>query len=194
MVLNPARGDRGEDLHEDRRRWNDRDSRPRSRAQGRPPHRGLRHGRRAQRGAGRRQGARPGCSRRRAWSPSSRTSCSSSAPLWPTPPRTARFTTPSPRHTSSSSNGRSMHSRPSSSRSTQFILPGGVPPAAQISTWRGRSAAAPSAWSSSSRTSPARPSLASVLVYLNRLSDLLFVLARAVNHRARVADVLWKGI
>ena len=39
------------------------------------------------------------------------------------------------------------------------------------------------------RTSPSRS-----IVYLNRLSDLLFVLARAVNHRAGVADVLWKGI
>jgi cob(I)alamin adenosyltransferase len=28
--------------------------------------------------------------------------------------------------------------------------------------------------------------------YLNRLSDLLFVLARTVNKRARVADVIWK--
>jgi cob(I)alamin adenosyltransferase len=31
-----------------------------------------------------------------------------------------------------------------------------------------------------------------LIVYLNRLSDLLFVLARAVNHRAGVADVPWK--
>jgi cob(I)alamin adenosyltransferase len=33
-----------------------------------------------------------------------------------------------------------------------------------------------------------------LIVYLNRLSDLLFVLARAVNHRAGVADVPWGGI
>ena len=33
-----------------------------------------------------------------------------------------------------------------------------------------------------------------LIVYLNRLSDLLFVLARAVNRRAGVADVVWKGI
>jgi cob(I)alamin adenosyltransferase len=32
-----------------------------------------------------------------------------------------------------------------------------------------------------------------VLRYLNRLSDCLFVLARVLNHRAGVADVLWKG-
>ena len=32
---------------------------------------------------------------------------------------------------------------------------------------------------------------AGVIVYLNRLSDLLFVLARAVNHRAGVAETEW---
>jgi len=30
-----------------------------------------------------------------------------------------------------------------------------------------------------------------VVVYLNRLSDLLFVMARAVNHRARVPEAEW---
>ena len=30
-----------------------------------------------------------------------------------------------------------------------------------------------------------------VLVYLNRLSDLLFVMARAVNHRAGVTETEW---
>lgn len=30
-----------------------------------------------------------------------------------------------------------------------------------------------------------------LLVYVNRLSDLLFVMARAVNHRARVAETEW---
>jgi cob(I)alamin adenosyltransferase len=30
-----------------------------------------------------------------------------------------------------------------------------------------------------------------VLVYLNRVSDLLFVMARAVNHRAGVPEVEW---
>jgi cob(I)alamin adenosyltransferase len=32
---------------------------------------------------------------------------------------------------------------------------------------------------------------APVIVYLNRLSDLLFVMARAANHRAGVAEVEW---
>jgi cob(I)alamin adenosyltransferase len=31
-----------------------------------------------------------------------------------------------------------------------------------------------------------------VLQYVNRLSDLLFVLARAVNRANRVADVIWE--
>lgn len=33
-----------------------------------------------------------------------------------------------------------------------------------------------------------------LIVYLNRLSDLLFVLARVLNHRAGIADTLWKGL
>ncbi len=33
-----------------------------------------------------------------------------------------------------------------------------------------------------------------LLVYLNRLSDWLFVLARLVNKRAGVSDLLWEGI
>ena len=34
---------------------------------------------------------------------------------------------------------------------------------------------------------------AELLRYLNRLSDLLFVMARVANHRAGVADVPWLG-
>ena len=29
------------------------------------------------------------------------------------------------------------------------------------------------------------------IIYINRLSDLLFVLARAVNHRAGLAETEW---
>jgi cob(I)alamin adenosyltransferase len=75
----------------------------------------------------------------------------------------------------------------------QFIVPGGTLPAAQIHVARTicrraerlvvRLAHAPG-------EDVPRP----LLVYLNRLSDLLFVLARAVNHRAGVADTPWKGL
>jgi cob(I)alamin adenosyltransferase len=30
-----------------------------------------------------------------------------------------------------------------------------------------------------------------VLVYLNRLSDLLFVMARAASHRAGMSETIW---
>jgi len=29
-------------------------------------------------------------------------------------------------------------------------------------------------------------------VYLNRLSDLMFILARAINHRKNISDIVWK--
>jgi cob(I)alamin adenosyltransferase len=29
-------------------------------------------------------------------------------------------------------------------------------------------------------------------IYLNRLSDLIFVLARTVNNRKKIADITWK--
>ena len=44
------------------------------------------------------------------------------------------------------------------------------------------------------RPRPAQDVPAVIVIYLNRLSDLLFVLARAVNRRAGVADILWKGL
>ena len=33
-----------------------------------------------------------------------------------------------------------------------------------------------------------------LLIYVNRLSDFLFVLARVINYRAGVADVPWRGL
>jgi cob(I)alamin adenosyltransferase len=41
---------------------------------------------------------------------------------------------------------------------------------------------------SASKLSPVRGELS---IYLNRLSDLLFVLARRENHEAGIADVPW---
>ncbi len=40
---------------------------------------------------------------------------------------------------------------------------------------------------------PGVSDLSQIIIYLNRLSDLLFVMARAANHRAGVADVLWES-
>jgi cob(I)alamin adenosyltransferase len=72
----------------------------------------------------------------------------------------------------------------------QFILPGGVPAAAQLHLARTICRRAERRVISLARAEPVTPA---VPVYLNRLSDLLFVAARAVNARAGVADVPWAG-
>jgi cob(I)alamin adenosyltransferase len=74
-----------------------------------------------------------------------------------------------------------------------FILPGGIPPAA---------------WSHLARTVCRRAErrvidlieqdgpedgLNGILIYLNRLSDYFFVLARFLNHQAGVAETLWSA-
>ncbi|MCB9596945.1 MAG: cob(I)yrinic acid a,c-diamide adenosyltransferase [Sandaracinaceae bacterium] len=70
-----------------------------------------------------------------------------------------------------------------------FILPGGAMPAAQLHVAR----------TVCRRAERAIVALGEgevrgeVLRYVNRLSDLLFVLARLVNHRVGVPDVPWKG-
>jgi len=76
---------------------------------------------------------------------------------------------------------------------TQFILPGGALPAAQVHLARTVCRRAERLAVTLSRQ-PDVEVPRTLIVYLNRLSDLLFVLARAVNRRAGVADVLWKGI
>jgi cob(I)alamin adenosyltransferase len=71
----------------------------------------------------------------------------------------------------------------------QFILPGGTPGAAALHLARTVCRRA-ERWvvtlAETERISP------TTVVYLNRLSDLLFVLARAANRRAGMADVPWK--
>ncbi len=74
---------------------------------------------------------------------------------------------------------------------TQFILPGGTMPAAQLHLARTVCRRAERRLVSLMHAS-AEPIAAELLVYLNRLSDLLFVLARAANHRAGVSDVPWQ--
>jgi cob(I)alamin adenosyltransferase len=75
---------------------------------------------------------------------------------------------------------------------TRFILPGGTPAAAQLHHARTVARRAERlVVALSHREGEHVP--APLTVYLNRLSDFLFVLARAVNHRAGVADVPWRG-
>ena len=69
-----------------------------------------------------------------------------------------------------------------------FVLPAGTPKAAALHHARTvcrRAERAVVHLAGSETISP------EVLVYLNRLSDLLFMLARLANHRAGVSDVTW---
>jgi cob(I)alamin adenosyltransferase len=70
-----------------------------------------------------------------------------------------------------------------------FVLPGGAPGAAALHHARTVCRRAERRTLASARAATVRRELA---VYLNRLSDLLFVLARRANHDAGVADVPWQ--
>jgi cob(I)alamin adenosyltransferase len=72
----------------------------------------------------------------------------------------------------------------------QFILPGGSPAAAQLHVARTVCRRAERWVVSLAREEVVNLQL---LAYLNRLSDLLFVLARAANARAGVDDVPWSS-
>ena len=69
----------------------------------------------------------------------------------------------------------------------RFILPGGSPAGSQLHLARTvcRRAERRVVGLGPGSVEP------NVIVYLNRLSDLLFVMARAVNHRAGVAETEW---
>ncbi|MBO0700897.1 MAG: cob(I)yrinic acid a,c-diamide adenosyltransferase [Zavarzinella sp.] len=69
-----------------------------------------------------------------------------------------------------------------------FVLPGGTPSAAWFHLARTVCRRAERSVVALMQTEPVNPN---VLVYLNRLSDLLFVLARVANDDGR-ADVLWE--
>jgi cob(I)alamin adenosyltransferase len=69
-----------------------------------------------------------------------------------------------------------------------FILPGGTPKASVLHLARTGCRRAERSVVALAAEAPV-PEL--FLTYLNRLSDLLFVLARLANHRAGVADVIW---
>ena len=71
-----------------------------------------------------------------------------------------------------------------------FILPGGTPASAHLHVARCVCRRAERRLVELAAGKAVRVQL---LRYLNRLSDLLFVLARFVNHTNRVPDVLWEG-
>jgi cob(I)alamin adenosyltransferase len=71
---------------------------------------------------------------------------------------------------------------------TSFVIPGGAPGGAFLHQARTVCRRAERRVLSASVETPIRRE---VLVYLNRLSDLLFVAARRANHAAGVADVPW---
>ncbi|HEX5035071.1 MAG TPA: cob(I)yrinic acid a,c-diamide adenosyltransferase [bacterium] len=73
----------------------------------------------------------------------------------------------------------------------KFVLPGGEAAAAFLHQARTVGRRAERAVVKLSHDQAIRPDL---LVYLNRLSDWFFVLARLVNKRAGVPDILWEGI
>jgi cob(I)alamin adenosyltransferase len=73
---------------------------------------------------------------------------------------------------------------------TQFILPGGAPGAAALHVCR---AVCRRAERCAVRLSELEAVNPDVIVYLNRLSDLFFVLARWVNAREGVEEPAWEG-
>lgn len=71
-----------------------------------------------------------------------------------------------------------------------FVLPGGCAAAARFHVARTVCRRAERTVVGLASEIEVRPS---IIRYLNRLSDLLFVLARLANHREGVSDVPWKG-
>lgn len=72
----------------------------------------------------------------------------------------------------------------------KFILPGGSPVAARVHFARTVCRRAERIIVRLSRNEDIGEA---VIIYLNRLSDLLFVLARYSNHKANIAEVKWRG-
>ncbi len=70
---------------------------------------------------------------------------------------------------------------------TSFILPGGSEAAARVHVARAAVRRAERAMTALAETAPVNPA---ALAYVNRLSDYLFVMARAVNAE-NGGDVLW---
>lgn len=71
---------------------------------------------------------------------------------------------------------------------TFFILPGGSVEASLLHQARGVARRAETAVVSLSKSEPVNPA---IVIYLNRLSDTLFVSARLANRRLGVPDIAW---
>jgi cob(I)alamin adenosyltransferase len=69
-----------------------------------------------------------------------------------------------------------------------FVLPGGRPGAALLHLARTIVRRAERSVVALARQAPVEPG---IVVYLNRLSDLLFVIARHENHRAGLVEERW---
>ncbi|MFZ5535597.1 MAG: cob(I)yrinic acid a,c-diamide adenosyltransferase [Patescibacteria group bacterium] len=74
---------------------------------------------------------------------------------------------------------------------TNFILPGGTKLASEIHLARAVCRRVERQLVSLGQKQTVDPK---IYVYLNRLSDLLFMLARFINHTAGVVEVTWQGI
>jgi cob(I)alamin adenosyltransferase len=72
---------------------------------------------------------------------------------------------------------------------TSFVLPGGAVAAAALHVARAVCRAAERDAIAAAREHEVNPL---VIVYLNRLSDLLFILSRAANHESGRGEPLWK--
>ena len=74
---------------------------------------------------------------------------------------------------------------------TFFLLPGGSLASSSLHLNRTVARRSETAVVSLSQKESVNPS---ILTYLNRLSDLLFVFARVVNQRSGLSDIKWEGI
>ena len=126
-------------------------------------------------------------------SPGSRTTSSPSVPRWPTPTRLGKFHNAVRPELSARLETEIDAIEATLPPLTQFILPGGTAGAAQLHLARTicRRAERMVVRLDHTPEGLVPPNLA---VYLNRLSDHLFVLARAVNHRAGHPDAPWTGL
>lgn len=71
-----------------------------------------------------------------------------------------------------------------------FILPGGSKSASLLHNARTVCRRAERSIIALSQKEPVNPD---IIVYMNRVGDLLFAMARYVNYRKKVGEVLWKG-